>query len=109
MKNFIIILLSTIVIGIIISCGSTKNFPTKFFEKITNTPEKVIDSIKKADTLVQIPVNYLKEWNKSLYLTSDSTATAQYVIVTTKGDTTYIISITNVEGDSTSLIKYRKE
>lgn len=109
MKNLLIVFLSALILGFIISCGSTKNFPTSFFEKLTTTPEKVIDSIKKADTLLKIPVNYLKEWNKSMYITSDSLMTTQYVAVTQKGDTTCIISVTSISGDSISLIKYRKE
>ena len=109
MKNLLIVFLSALILGFIISCGSTKNFPTSFFEKFTTAPEKVIDSIKKADTLLKIPVNYLKEWNKSMYITSDSLMTTQYVVVTQKGDTTCIISVTSISGDSISLIKYRKE
>lgn len=109
MKNLLIAFLSILIIGFIISCGSTKNFPTSFFEKFTSAPEKIIDSIKKADTLLQIPVDYLKEWNKSMYVTSDSLMTTQYVAVTQKGDTTCIISVTSISGDSISLIKYRKE
>ena len=109
MKNLLIVFLSALILGFIISCGSTKNFPTSFFEKFTTAPEKVIDSIKKADTLLQIPVDYLKEWNKSMYVTSDSLMTTQYVAVTQKGDTTCIISVTSISGDSISLIKYRKE
>lgn len=109
MKNLLIVFLSILIIGFIISCGSTKNFPTSFFEKFTAAPEKIIDSIKKADTLLKIPVNYLKEWNKSMYITSDSLMTTQYVAITQKGDTTCIISVTSISGDSISLIKYRKE
>ena len=109
MKNLIIIFISATIIGFIISCGSTKNFPTTFWEKLTNTPEKIIDSIKEADTLIEIPLDYLKKWNKNMYITSDSLITTQYVLVTQKGDTTCVISVTSVDGDSISLIKYRKE
>lgn len=109
MKNLIIVVVFAIVTGLIISCRSTKNFPTSFFEKLTSAPERVIDSIKKADTLISIPLNYLSKWNKSMYVTSDSVMTTQYVAVTQKGDTTFIISVTSIDGDSISLIKYRKE
>ena len=44
-----------------------------------------------------------------MYVTSDSVMTTQYVAVTQKGDTTFIISVTSIDGDSISLIKYRKE
>lgn len=109
MKNLLTLFIAAIIIGFIISCGSIKNFPTKFFEKLSSTPEKVIDSIKKADTLLHISSDYLNEWNKSMYATSDSLITTQYVAVTHKGDTTCVISVTSVSGDSISLIKYRKE
>lgn len=109
MKNLLIAILSVVILGFIISCGSTKNFPTRFWEKLTSTPEKIIDSIRKADTLFQIPINYVESWNRSMYITSDSVMTTQYVAVTSKKDTVCVISITSTEGDSISLIKYRKE
>lgn len=110
MKNLAIIVISALIVNLIFSCASsTKSFPTQFFEKISSTPEKIIDSIKKADTLDQISTDYISDWNKSHYVTSDSLITTQYVVVTQKGDTTCVISVTSVAGDSISLIKYRKE
>lgn len=106
MKNLIIIF--TIIFGLTVSCKSTKSFPTTFYEIYSNNPELTIDSINKVDTL-QFLQNYKNQWNKSMYITSDSVITTQYTAVTSRKDTTYIMSVIVVDGDTTYLIKYRKE
>lgn len=92
---------------IVISC-SRRTFPTKFFEFYTSYPTSVIDSIALADTL-EIPKNYVEEWNRSMYITSDSVIITQYVGLWIRNDMIHIMSITEEEGDSIVYIKYRKE
>lgn len=104
MKYLVYIFLILLLIG----CGSTRKFQTSFFELYTSSPGEIIDSISKADTL-EIPIQYKEGWNKSMYITSDSVMTTQYVGLWVRKDTTYIISITEEEGDSIVYLKYRKE
>lgn len=108
MKQKIILCLGTILFLLLfIACG-TKKFPTKFYDTWSGFPEKVIDSISRADS-IQVPIDYKNLWNKNMYITSDSVVTTQYIYVTEKKDTTYVISVTIASEDSIGLIKYRKE
>lgn len=110
MKKTYILLIILIIIAwiiVLISC-KTRKFSTRFFEISTINPELIIDSISKSDS-IDIPINYNNGWSKSLYFTNDSVITSQYVYVTYKEDTTYILSITKLENSNVSYIKFRKE
>lgn len=54
-----------------------------------------------------MPTDYRK-WTKNMFITSDSVATIQYTAVCQKNDTTFIMSVTETEGEPAT-IKYRKE
>ena len=107
MTFFKSITLLVLTILIVISC-SRKTFPTKFYDSFTPRPQELVDSILRADTL-ELSRDYKNEWNRSMYITSDSVITTQYVGLWARKDTTYIISITEEEGDSIVYLKYRKE
>lgn len=104
MKNIFIIILFLLTI---ISCGTSRKFSTSFFEEHTTTPQKTVDSIVRVNSIPAL-VNY-RDWIKSMYFSSDSVVTTQYLGVTSLKDTTYIFSITEFAGDSIFLIKFRKE
>ena len=95
-------------ITLIISC-SPRTFPTKFHEFSTTEPQELVDSILRADTLYNLLGDYRSEWNRSMYITSDSVIVTQYVGLCTKKDTTYIISIIEEKDDSIVYVKFRKE
>lgn len=101
MKGFLPILLLLILAG----C-SRKNFPTRFYTFHSTEPIQQLDSIIRADTL-RVTTDYRK-WTKNMFITSDSVMTTQYTAVCQKNDTTFIISVTETEGEP-STIKYRKE
>lgn len=96
-----------IVIFLAISCQTPRKFSTSFFERRTNNPQEVVDSIVNANLLPAL--TKYRDWNRSMYFSSDSVVTTQYLGVTSLKDTTYIFSITEFAGDSISLIKFRKE
>lgn len=104
MKNISLIIITILCI---LSCGTSRKFSTSFFEKSSGKPQEIIDSIREKNLL---PIfSPYKDWVKSMYYSSDSIITTQYVIVTSREDTTYIFSVTESAGDSLYLIKFRKE
>lgn len=104
-KIYIILILGLLVT--ILGCRTSRGFSTTFYEGFSGKPQEVVDSITTANSLPAF-TGY-REWPKSMYLTSDSAVTTQYTAITSKVDTTYVFSITEVAGDSIYLIKFRKE
>lgn len=85
------------------SCGSVKNL---YFEKYDSKAIHYLDSLTRE---YQIDVDSYKDWNVMSYYGSDSVRTNIYTAAFRKADSLFIISVTENEGDSLRLFRFRRE
>lgn len=85
------------------SCGSGRNL---YFERYDSRSVHYLDSLTKE---YQIDVGIYKDWNVTSYYGSDSVRTNIYTAAFRKADSLFIISVTENEGDSLKLFRFRKE
>lgn len=85
------------------SCGSVKNL---YFERYDSRAIHYLDSLTRE---YQIEAGSYKDWNISSYYGSDSVRTDVYTAAFRKAESLFIISVTENEGDSLRLFRFRRE
>lgn len=102
--RYIVILIVTFTATIaLFSCGSVKNL---YFERYDSKAIHYIDSLTRE---YQIDAGSYKDWNIMSYYGSDSVKTNIYTTAFKKADSLYIMSVTENEGDSLKLFRFRRE
>lgn len=85
------------------SCGSVRNM---YYERYDADTSSHIDSLSRIYDEISIPY---EGWEKTSFYGSDSVRTTVYSDAFTIEDSLYIISVTENEGDSLRLLRFRKE
>lgn len=85
------------------SCGSAKNL---YFERYDSRTIHYLDSLTKEH---RIDAGSYKDWNVTSYYGSDSVRTNIYTAAFRKADSLFIMSVTENEGDSLRLFRFRRE
>lgn len=98
----ILIIVSAAIIALF-SCGSVRDL---YFERYDSRAIHYLDSLTRE---YQIEAGSYKDWNISSYYGSDSVRTDVYTAAFRKADSLFIISVTENEGDSLKLFRFRKE
>lgn len=101
MKKLIFLFLTLLIVG----CATTRK--TVFFERVTQQPLSVIDSLNTVHGL-SVPTN-LDSWGKTYFIGSDSVMTTVYVLTEKKDKVLYIFSVTQTAGKDDVLFKFRQE
>lgn len=103
LSGIVILIVSFAATIALFSCGSVKNL---YFEKYDSKAIHYLDSLTKE---YQIDAGIYKDWNVMSYYGSDSVRTNIYTAAFRKADSLFIISVTENEGDSLRLFRFRRE
>lgn len=102
--RYIVILIAALAATIaLFSCGSVKNL---YFERYDSKAIYYLDSLTRKH---QIDIGSYKDWNVTSYYGSDSVRTNIYTAAFRKADSLFIMSVTENEGDSLKLFRFRRE
>ena len=112
MKKFIITIL--VIAGMLFSCSPKviQNVETQkygvpvFFQKTTDCPKCVLDSICNSEKIEQLNIN---NWQVNRYITNDSLIYTQFIYTGKVKQYLYIFSYGKYDSDKVYLFKFRKE